>query len=422
MKPIRLWILSFILGLFFLLPAAALAQESVVLTMGSWRTDDIRQMQAILDQFTRLHPNIKVVFDPTPAPEYDEVLLAQLQGGTAPDVFYLRSFGVSRNLYEQGFLAPLDDLPYLHEHFAPESLEPWTSNGVTYGVPMIATSHGVYYNKDIFTELGLSVPETWAGLLDAAKTIQAAGITPFANASGDSWTINEIVFYNIAPTFIGGRAGRLEYLEGRRCFDDADMVAAFQALADLAPFLPPNQALLGYTDSLQLFLKGKAAMWLGGSWDIPLFETSTPSFAWSVFAPPPPEGKAPQITFHLDAGMGLNAATRHREAARTLLEWLCSQEFGALMGNELPGFFPMHKVPPVLRSAHAAAFLSLNEGRGTDVRLVWDKLRDGQPSGYDLTLDAAVGVINGSMTPAGAAESLQQGLAQWYEPAQRCGR
>jgi len=397
--------------------------KEVVLTMGSWRTDDMEQMNHILARFHERYPDITVEFDPTPATQYDAVLRAQLEGGTAPDLFYLRSYAVSRRLFEQGYLEPLDDLPGLKENFTEAMLAPWvTDDGGPYGVPFIATSHGVYYNVDLFEQLDLEVPTTWDELLSAAKTIQDAGIIPFANTSGSSWTMAEIVFMNLAPNFIGGREGRMEYLTGKRCFNDAHVVAAFQAVADIVPFLPENQELLAYADSRQFFLQSKAAMWMSGSWDIPFFEAQEPAFAWSVFAPPPPAGQPAFITFHLDAGMGLNAASTHKEEARRFLEWMTTSELAELLGNELPGFFPMHTDPPALEGEHANAFLALNQGRGTDVRFAWEKLREGSPDGYTLMLDGAIAVVNGGQTPQQAADALQAGLAQWFEPAQKCGK
>ncbi|NCC23633.1 MAG: carbohydrate ABC transporter substrate-binding protein [Deltaproteobacteria bacterium] len=399
------------------------AQPMTVLTLGSWRTDDIPEMNVILGRFHEAHPDIRVVFDPTPAPDYDQVLTAQLEGGTAPDLFYLRSFTKSRQLHEAGHLEKLNDLPGLAWAFATESLAPWTGDdGVVYGVPFIATSHAVYYNADLFSKFGLSVPRTWEELLAAAETLKKHGITPFANACGDAWTINEIVFFNILPNFIGGRAGRLEYLAGRRCFNDESMVRAFEALHDLSRFFPDNHDFLRYSDSLQLFVQGKAAMWMGGSWDIPYFEQEKPAFSWRVFAPPPPAGYPGHITFHLDAGIGLNSASTRKEAARVFLTWLTNPATGELLGNTLPGFFPMHRTVPELDHAAAREFLSLNQGRGTDVRFVWDRLRDGNPDAYPLLMDLTKAVIRGDMSPRNAADALQQGLALWYEPARGCGR
>ncbi len=417
----RLTLLIIALLLVAALPPA-LAQEEVTLTMGSWRVDDVAQMEQILAAFHEAHPNITIQFDPTNPPDYNATLRTQLEGGTGPDLFYLRSYTTSRQLFEEGFLEPLGDLPGLMENFTEAARAPWaTDDGLPYGVPFIAVSHGIYYNIDLFEELGLTVPDTWEDLLATAQAIKDAGYEPFANASGDEWTIAEIVFMNLAPTFIGGLEGRLAYLNGERCFNDEHAVAAFQAVADIAPFLPEGQEALTYYDSQQLFLMGEAAMWMGGSWDIPFFESEEPDFAWSVFAIPAPEGQEEEyVTFHMDAGMGLNAASPHKEEARLFLEWMTTPEFGALLGNLLPGFFPIMTQAPTLENEHAAAFMALNEGRGLDVRWAWEGLLDGSPDGYTLMQNGALAVIAGEMTPQEAADALQAGLAEWFEPAQNC--
>lgn len=398
--------------------------EVVELTMGSWRVDDVEQMNTILAKFNEENPNIKINFDPTNPPEYNATLRTQLEGGTAPDLYYLRSFATSRQLFDEGFLEPLADLPGLQENFTAEARSPWaTDDGTPYGVPMIAVSHGIYYNQDIFTELGLEVPQTWEDLLAAAQTIKDAGYSPFANGAGDAWTIAEIVLMNIAPNFIGGYEGRQAYLTGERCFNDANAVAAFQGVADLAPFFPEGQQALTYYDSQQLFLQGQAAMWLGGSWDIPFFEGEAPEFAWSVFPVPAPAGQDRYVTFHLDAGMGVNAASPHKEEAKKFLEWMTGEEFASMLANELPGFFPISNSAPEVADPAAAAFLGFNEGAaGVDIRWAWEKLLDGSPDGYTLMQDHAIAVLNGEETAQQAADALQEGLATWYEPAQNCAQ
>jgi raffinose/stachyose/melibiose transport system substrate-binding protein len=395
--------------------------EQVTLTMGSWRVDDVEQMNRILAEFTKAHPNITIKFDPTNPPDYNATLRAQLEGGTAPDLFYLRSYATSRQLFEQGYLEPLDALPGLTDNFSDQNRAPWsTDDGKPYGVPFIAVSHGIYYNVDQFQALNLSVPATWEDLLATAQKIKDAGFTPFANASGDEWTIAEIVFMNLAPNFIGGLEGRQAYLTGKRCFNDEHVVAAFQAVKDIAPFLPEGQEALKYYDSQQLFLQGKALMWMGGSWDIPVFEKEAPGFQWSVFPVPPPSGQPGYVTFHLDAGMGLNSKSAHKEEAKQFLEWMETPEFATQFGNELPGFFPLSKSAPTLTDEHAKTFLDFNTDHGTDVRFAWEKLLDGSPDGYSLMQDGAIAVIKGEKTPQQAADDLQNGLAQWFEPAKNC--
>lgn len=410
---------ALIVLLMLLLVPRSVSAQVTELVMGSWRTEDVAQMSVLLEQFHQQHPDIRVVYDPTTNTEYDAALRAQLQGGTGPDIMLLRSFSMSQSLFEDGFLAPLSDLPGLRDHFSPAALHPWSSDDIVYAVPMIATSHAIYYNRDLFIRLGLAVPRTWEELLRTAEVIRAAGYIPFANTCGDGWTINELVLCSIAPNFLGGVTGRRAYLDGARCFNDPNMVRLFRAVAELAPYLPPSQRCLTYQDSLHLFAQGRAAMWFGGSWDITFLENNA-GFAWSVFAPPPLAGQPPRLTFHYDAGVGLNAASPHPDAARLLLQWLVTPEYGRLMGDVLPGFFPLHADAPTLRNAHAAEFLALNTGRETDIRFTWERLRDGTPSGYDLAGQAAVDVLNGRCTPQAAANRLQHGLAAWYAPAMLC--
>lgn len=412
---------ALVLVLLLALPTV-LAQEPVTIVLGSWRVDDVNQLDTIIAAFEAEHPEIHVVFDPTNPPDYNATLQSQFETGTAPDLMYLRSFATGRSLYDQGFLADISDLSGLGDSFTDASLSAWSSDeGLRYGVPLMAVSHGIYYNIALFEELGLAVPQTWEELLAAAQVLKDNGYDAFSNASGDTWTIAEIVFMNLAPNYIGGYEGRLAYLNGERCFNDENSVAAFQAISDLAPFLPADQSAITYYDSQQIFLQGEAGMWMGGSWDIPFFESEEPDFEWSVFAVPAPEGQEEEyVTFHLDAAIGLNAASAHPEEARIFLEWISQPAFAEMFGNLLPGFFPLNTVTPTLENAHANAFLQMNEGRGVDVRWAWDGLLAGEPNGYSLMQDNAIAVLNGTLTAQEAADNLQNGLAEWFEPAQSC--
>lgn len=395
--------------------------KQIILTLGSWRKDDVEQVNFILDKFNKKYPHIVIKFDPTAPSEYNDVIETQLESGTAPDLFYLRSFSHSRKFYKKGYLARLNTLSGIKDTFPASMLDAWsTEEGDIYGVPLMAVSHGIYYNASFFQAEGITIPDTWQDLLDIAEKIKQKGIVPFANATGEAWTINGLILQNVIPAIIGGAQGRLAYYDGLRCFDDDLMVASFQAVKDIAPFVSENQKLLKYADSLQLFIQGKTPMWFGGSWDIPFFEAQQPDFEWDIFPIPPPEGKACQVTFHPDAGMGLNSASPYIEEAKTFLEWMMTTEFAALVVDQLPGFFPMHKNVTDIQNRYARRFLSFNDQYETDIRFVWGKIRDGSPSAYQISLQAAIDVMNLDITPKEAADRLQAGLSQWYEPAKAC--
>ena len=66
-------------------PVASKAQTA--LTIESWRNDDIDIWNdKIIPAFNKKHPDIKVVFSPTPPADYNASLNAKLSGGTAGDL------------------------------------------------------------------------------------------------------------------------------------------------------------------------------------------------------------------------------------------------------------------------------------------------------------------------------------------------
>lgn len=44
-----------------------------------------------------------------------------------------------------------------------------------------------FYNKDIFNELGLEVPETWDQFIEVLDKIKASGMDPIAEGNQDKW-------------------------------------------------------------------------------------------------------------------------------------------------------------------------------------------------------------------------------------------
>ncbi|WP_304244542.1 ABC transporter substrate-binding protein [Gracilinema caldarium] len=392
------------------------AKEPVKLVMGSWRADDVEQMKGLLAEYSKTHPNVIIEFKPTNPPDYNATLRLQLTSGTGPDLMYARSYATGLQLFNDGFFADVSSIPGLKENFTEGARSPWmTADGKSFAVPFVAVSHGVYYNKDIFNKLRISIPETWEDFLKVCDKIKAAGITPVANSLGDEWDIAEVVFMSIAPNFIGGREGRLAYESGKRPWNDANMVATFQAMKDLVPYLPAGFEALTYNDSNALFATGKAAMYFDGSWTLGTFKDVP--FQWGVFAPPPPKGKAPQICFHADAGIAMNTKTKYPKEASEFLAWIASKDGATIAAKYLPtGFYPMINAKITIADPHANEMLALNQGRGLDVRLAWPRLMEGEPSGYNLIMYGSIQVMKGIKTPQQAADDLAAGLAKWFKP------
>ena len=166
------------------------AEGKVQLTIESWRSDDLKIWRdTILPAFMKKHPNIEVVFSPTAPTEYNAVLGAKLKAGTAGDLVACRPFDKSLEIYNAGQLVALNDLPGM-DNFSKIARAAWSTDDgkTTFAVPMASVIHGFFYNKAIFKELGLSVPETEKEFLAVLEKIKANGkYMPLVIGTKDQW-------------------------------------------------------------------------------------------------------------------------------------------------------------------------------------------------------------------------------------------
>jgi len=378
-----------------------------VLTMGSWRADDVAQINNLLAEYKKVKPDVEIQFRPTNPPDYNATLRLQLEGGTGPDLMYARSYATGQELFSAGYFGDCSEIPGVKQNFTASNSAPWQMpDGKNFAVPFAAVSHAVYYNKTIFQKEGLSVPQTWEDFLTLCGTLASKGYTPLANGIADEWDILEVYFLGMLPNFIGGAAERQQYESGAKRLNDANFVAAFQAMADSAKYLPRGYESVTYNDSQALFNTQQAVMFMDGSWTAGVY--SDAAFDWGLFAMPAPSGKSTAITFHPDMAITWNAKTKYPQECKDFLAWIASREGASIASAALPlGFFPMINFPINLADAHANEFLGLNSGKETDARFVWPKFMDL----YAPMNQAVIQVLRGEKTPSQAANEMETAAA-----------
>ena len=402
--------------------------EKVTLKLGYLRSDYQTQMERILAEFNARYPlievelvpvNLTVNLNPENPLDNNTILKSLLRQDAAADLLLVEPFGFGKELFRTRYLETLGSQEEF-SNFPPSVLTAWSiEDGSLYALPLYATAHGIYYNTEIFRELNLAIPTTWEDLLYNAETLEYYDYIPFANASTDGKMLMDEIFMDIIPNFIGGAGGRDEYLRGDRCFNDEGSTAAFRAMFDLGRFLATPEEASNYYESLNLFAEGKAAMWFGTSGSVPLFSYYAPELQWNVFAIPAPGEQPNYVRFKPELGVAINANSPYPEEARQFIEWLMTPEAARVFGRELPGLFALNATE--YQGGEAEAFIDLIEtnplldfGWGLDI------LNQGLPDAYSIMKEGVLGVIDGKMTPAEAADNLQWGLAKWFKPAQTC--
>ena len=396
--------------------------EQITLIIESWRNDDLAIWQdTIIPAFEAEHPNINVEFQPTAPDEYNGILNSKLEAGTAGDLITCRPFDASLELFEQGYLAPLNDLEGM-DNFSDVAQSAWqTDDGSTvFCVPMASVIHGFIYNQAIFDELGLEEPQTEAEFMELLATIQEeSDYAPLVMGTADQWEAATMGFQNIGPNYWQGEAGRQALIAGEQQFTDQAYVDTFAALATWAPYLPSGYEAVTYADAQSFFTLGNGAIYPAGSWEIQLFESQA-DFEMGVFPPPlPSAGDTCYISDHTDIALGMNANTDNPEAAREFLQWMTTAEFAELYTNALPGFFTLSNHDIDVENELAQEFLSWRQDCEETIRNSYQILSRGEPNLENELWRISAGVLNGSITPEQAAQEAQTSLEAWYEPQQQ---
>lgn len=399
-------------------PLPSQAQTRPSLVIESWRNDDLAAWNdVIIPAFKKSHPGIDVVFRPTQSSLYNSALNSKLEGGTAGDLIFCRAFDASLALFKRGQLEALTDLPGA-ANFDARAKAAWSTDDQSqlYCLPIASVMLGFMYNQTIFKELGLAPPKTLAEFYGVLDKIKASGATPLAIGLGDPWVGSLFAFHNMGPNFYRGESGRQALLQGKAKLSDKPFVDLLTALARWPDYVAPGFEAQKNTDSKQLFALGRAAIYPAGSWDISQIE-KTVDFPVGVFhAPVVAAGDPCYVSENLDVGIGLNAKSQNKEAARTFLNWVASPEFATVYGNALPGSFPLSSANVTPADKLAQAFASWKQECSPSIWLSYQFLSRGQPTLETEIFATMADLLRRKLPPEAAASRLQSGLDRWFRP------
>ena len=153
------------------------------------------------------------------------------------------------------------------DSFWPNALQLLTINGQTVSVPAVTNTVVVYYNKKMFADNGVQVPETWDDLKKAAGVFKGKGIAPVVFATGEDRNHPIFPFYTVA----GGLKHDVKMRDadlGKAEWTGAEMMAVAEKTEEIIKSDVLIQGSLGLKqpDAIGVFATGKAAMFWAGQW------------------------------------------------------------------------------------------------------------------------------------------------------------
>lgn len=236
-----------------------------------------RVVNQIIEEYESLNPHVTIKPEPLENEQYKNKLKILSTSNELPDVGVTWAAGFLAPYVEGELFTPLDDLldSGLRDKFVPGTTEPYAIDGKTYALPLEFNIAPIYYNKAIFEEYELEVPETYEEFKQVVETLKSNGIAPIALGNKDRWTGS--LWYMYLADRIAGQETLAKAILGEVSFMDEGLLQAareVQALVDSDAFVRGFNGLSN-EEAKSEFLNSTAAMFLMGSWDLPNFTTNT---------------------------------------------------------------------------------------------------------------------------------------------------
>lgn len=320
-------------------------REEIQLVYQDWRTDWFPEVvEEMLTRFHDLHSDIRVFFTPDPD-NLADAMLADMQAGTAPDVFWGGSTFFPIWAQQDHIL---DLRPYVAADLDETTLAEWDPaqyqafflrDGRQFGLPKYHGSVALYFNKDLFDAYDVAYPTemwTYEDYQVAMSHLSHAGAV---NATTESeyqevWGSMVDISWDRLQIHVNGWGGHL-VAPYAPAYCSADEPAAMAALEWLRARIWDDHVMASFADVQYMsprsaFINQRVAMVEEGSWvlrDILL------NSDFRVGIAPLPKGPAQRVSLATSDGFGIYERTEYPQAAWELLKFLTSESYGLALAE-----------------------------------------------------------------------------------------
>ncbi len=309
-------------------PAAAPAKASLNVMMSFPRFTE--QMEAYFDQFKakmlkERGIEVSITLEMPSSDQYNNILQTRLSSNDAPDLFTLHASADLPIYQKAGYLQDLSAQPFASTLY-PNVRDTVSIDGKVYAVPFESTVWGYLYNKDIFEECGLKVPETLNDMKNVVKVLKEKGYTPFLLAYQEQW-----VPQLMTALALGGKvSGHIPDWVQRMHQDKG----SYKEVADIFDIIElimangtPRAMETGSEQGAANFANGKAAMFVQGTWSAESILSVNPKIRIGVGALPVNNDPAcTRVNLATTTSLAVYSKTPEKEMALALANYILDQE------------------------------------------------------------------------------------------------
>ncbi|MBB6734836.1 extracellular solute-binding protein [Cohnella sp. CBP 2801] len=324
--------------------------KKVEVTLMTWESAEMNdKIMAAMKNFEQENPDITVKLIPTPLDNYGVKLNGMLAAKQAPDIFQsgndmLISNGSQGLLYDWTSHAT-NDSEFLGG-FYKGTVDSWYLDGKLLGLPGLLNTYGIFYNKKLFQDAGLTEPKIGWTYDEFFADMQ--------KLSGKQGGVQQYGYYAAPDPFItslyavsaGGAPFANDIINPTKVEISPQFIEGAEKYKDAIANGYMNAPTFDLTNIMSSFKEGKVAMTYQGQWVADdLIRTAPKDLQWG-FAPMPVVSSQTEIN---DAvGWTSPASIKNPDAVWKVLKYLDSTMYEQVL--------PQTPVAPAAYKASASAY------------------------------------------------------------------
>jgi len=356
------------------------SEEKVNITFMGWGSPtEVATFKTLIGKFETKYPNVKVDYISVPVADFNTKLQTMVASNKQPDVFYLQpenvmSWADSGNLYDMSEYVKNNEL-FDEENIWKKALDMYRYDGEIpgqgniYGLPKDIGPFALAYNKDLFEEAGIPIPDpdvpwTWDEFVENAKKL--------TKGEGNEKQYGSAT-YSLESAVWSNGADWLDETKTKVTVDDPKFIEAMQWVADLTLVqgVTPNNEEEGSLGSFQRWLEGNIGMMGIGPWSQAQFWEEC-DFEWDLMPWPASPSTGKNAIWYGGMGYGVSPKSKNIEAACNLAAFLAfnqeAQTTNYQLGQAIPNLIDMTKDGYLKMTDKAPAnkqeFVDIVEGYG----------------------------------------------------------
>ncbi len=275
--------------------------------------DNQEAFMDIIENYRKINPNIsEISYRKMSVDTYKKDLVEALASGQGPDIFLIQNnwLPVFADKIIPAPTAVFTEQKFRND-FVDVAANDFLKQGKIYAVPLSVDTLGLYYNKDLFNEAGITAtPKNWTEFMDAARRLTKINradnsIIRSGAAIGTAYNINRstdilnLLMLQNGTEMVDSQARRASFDQAVKS-GDQNVSPGENALNFYTQFANNNNSVYAWNPrmhySIDAFSEEQAAMMLNYSWQIDVIAAKAPKLNFAV-APVPQLPNMPAVNY-----------------------------------------------------------------------------------------------------------------------------